>query len=74
MLRASIHWRDLRCQLERADCRRDIITILPTGADEGTRGNHIRIGEEKAMDIIMAEDPGLDEIRFLDVSNRAILG
>nr|WP_309504026.1 VWA domain-containing protein [uncultured Roseovarius sp.] len=52
---------------------RDMITILPMGADESTRGNYIRIGDRSEARLEAPAAPGIYEIRYiLDVGSKTL--
>ncbi|WP_272010380.1 VWA domain-containing protein [Roseovarius sp. ZX-A-9] len=52
---------------------RDMITILPMGANEGTRGNYIRIGDRSEARLEAPAAPGIYEIRYiLDVGSKTL--
>ena len=52
---------------------RDIIAIVPMGADEGERGVWRRAGENSALDLTAPAEPGLYEMRYtLDAGNRTL--
>ena len=51
----------------------DFITIVPAGADEGTRHNHIRARNDLAGKLTAPATPGLYEVRYvLDEGDRTI--
>ena len=51
----------------------DFITIVPAGADEGTRHNHIRARDDLAGKLTAPATPGLYEVRYvLDEGDRTI--
>ncbi|AKI01805.1 von Willebrand factor type A domain [Hoeflea sp. IMCC20628] len=43
----------------------DYITIVPAGADEGSRGNHIRAGSDREGSLRAPSEPGLYEVRYV---------
>ena len=43
----------------------DYVTIVPVGADEGTYGNYISVGDDLEGALRGAPDPGMYEIRYL---------
>ncbi|WCR15756.1 VWA domain-containing protein (plasmid) [Paracoccus seriniphilus] len=51
----------------------DYITIVPAGADEGTRHNHIRARDDLEGALTAPAEPGLYEVRYvLDEGNKTI--
>ncbi|WP_069298990.1 vWA domain-containing protein [Neptunicoccus sediminis] len=53
--------------------RSDFITIVPAGADEGTRHNHIRARDDLSGKLTAPATPGLYEVRYvLDEGDRTI--
>ncbi|MAS14451.1 MAG: hypothetical protein CMH69_14225 [Nitratireductor sp.] len=44
---------------------RDYITIVPTGADEGSYGDYLRVGEKLEGELEAPAEPGLYEIRYV---------
>jgi Ca-activated chloride channel family protein len=51
----------------------DYITIVPMGADEGTRENHFRVREYDAKDLRAPSETGLYEVRYvLDEGRRTL--
>ncbi|WP_417249519.1 vWA domain-containing protein [Celeribacter sp.] len=51
----------------------DFITIVPAGADEGTRHNHIRARDDLSGKLTAPATPGLYEVRYvLDEGDRTI--
>ncbi|WP_226781112.1 hypothetical protein, partial [Oceaniglobus trochenteri] len=52
---------------------RDMIAIVPMGADEGKRGTYLRIGEATEGRLKAPSEPGLYEIRYiLDVGSKTL--
>ena len=43
----------------------DYITIVPAGADEGSRSNHIRAGSDREGSLTAPSEPGLYEVRYV---------
>ena len=52
---------------------RDRVTIVPMGADAGTYGNYVRIGDNTESTLNAPADPGLYELRYvLDVDGKTV--
>ncbi|UXX84480.1 VWA domain-containing protein [Roseovarius pelagicus] len=45
--------------------RRDYVTIVPMGADEGTNGSYVRVQETTEGMLQIPADPGLYELRYI---------
>ncbi len=53
--------------------RSDYITIVPADTKEGTRQNHIRVGEKLEGSLVAPAEPGLYEVRYvLDEGGRTL--
>ena len=51
----------------------DMVAIVPVGADEGTRNNYRRVGDETEGSLTAPAEPGLYELRYiLDEGNRTL--
>lgn len=52
---------------------RDMVTILPMGTDEGTRGAYLRVGDKTGGSLKAPAEPGLYELRYiLDVGSKTL--
>ncbi len=53
--------------------RSDYVTIVPAGAKQGTRQNHIRVGDKVSGEVRAPGEPGLYELRYvLDEGGRTL--
>jgi Ca-activated chloride channel family protein len=52
---------------------RDIITIVPAGADEGEIENHIRVKDDSSSNLRVPGEPGLYEVRYVIDEGRRTL-
>ncbi len=52
----------------------DLITIVPMGADEGTRGNHFRVRDRSEHTLRAPSDTGMYEIRYVLYDGMRTLG
>jgi Ca-activated chloride channel homolog len=43
----------------------DMVAIVPVGADEGTRNNYLRVGDETEGSLTAPAEPGLYELRYI---------
>ncbi len=52
---------------------RDMIGIVPMGADEGTRGTYLRVGDKTEGSLKAPSEPGMYELRYiLDVGGKTL--
>ena len=53
--------------------RRDYVSIVPMGADEGTFGNYVNVSDNSSAKLRAPADPGLYELRYLlNVDKRTV--
>lgn len=45
--------------------KRDYVTIVPMGSDEGTFGNYVSVSHNTRADLVTPADPGMYEIRYM---------
>ncbi|SDU13126.1 vWA domain-containing protein [Halopseudomonas salegens] len=45
--------------------RRDMVAIVPAGADEGERGTWTRVGSATATNLVAPAEPGMYELRYI---------
>jgi Ca-activated chloride channel homolog len=56
-----------------APSRRDFVTIVPMGADEGVRGQYARVGDASETDLAVPQETGLYEVRYVLEEGRRTL-
>lgn len=54
-----------RVQWTGAVDNRDYVTIVPAGAEEGSRGNYVRVADRTARDLRAPAETGLYEVRYV---------